>query len=61
MSVSQAFWILVVNTLVHELGVPLPVLPTVLYLAARTMHSGGFLLWNAEGLYTNGVLAHQSQ
>jgi membrane protein DedA with SNARE-associated domain/rhodanese-related sulfurtransferase len=44
LSVSQAFWILVVNTLVHELGVPLPVLPTVLYLAARTMHSAADLL-----------------
>jgi hypothetical protein len=29
--------------------------------AARTMHTGGFMLWNAEGLYTNGVLAHKTQ
>jgi hypothetical protein len=29
--------------------------------AARTMGARGFLLWNPEGLYTNGVLAHQTE
>ncbi|HST25756.1 MAG TPA: putative glycoside hydrolase [Gaiellaceae bacterium] len=29
--------------------------------AARAMHERGFLLWNAQGLYTSGVLAHSSQ
>ena len=29
--------------------------------AARTMHAGGFLLWNADGVYTSGVLAHTTQ
>ena len=24
------------------------------------MHERGFLLWNAEGLYTSGALAHSS-
>jgi len=28
--------------------------------AARTMHAGGFLLWNPNGLYTSGALLHKS-
>jgi hypothetical protein len=28
--------------------------------AARTMHAGGFLLWNPNGLYTPGALVHTS-
>jgi hypothetical protein len=28
--------------------------------AARTMHAGGFLLWNANGVYTSGALQHAS-
>jgi hypothetical protein len=28
--------------------------------AARAMHAGGFLLWNANGVYTPGVLLHSS-
>jgi hypothetical protein len=28
--------------------------------AARAMHANGFLLWNAEGLYTSGALQHSS-
>jgi len=28
--------------------------------AARAMHAGGFLLWNANGVYTSGVLLHSS-
>jgi hypothetical protein len=28
--------------------------------AARTMHAGGFLLWNANGVYTPGALQHTS-
>jgi len=28
--------------------------------AARAMHANGFLLWNAEGLYTSGALQHTS-
>jgi hypothetical protein len=28
--------------------------------AARAMHAHGFLLWNPEGVYTQGVLQHTS-
>ena len=28
--------------------------------AARAMHAGGFLLWNANGVYTSGALQHSS-
>jgi hypothetical protein len=28
--------------------------------AARAMHAGGFLLWNANGVYTSGALVHSS-
>jgi len=28
--------------------------------AARAMHAGGFLLWNAKGVYTSGALQHTS-
>ena len=28
--------------------------------AARAMHAKGFLLWNAEGISTPGVLLHSS-
>jgi len=31
----EAFWILAVNTLLHELGVPVPMLPTALLVGAR--------------------------
>jgi membrane protein DedA with SNARE-associated domain/rhodanese-related sulfurtransferase len=31
----DAFWILALNTLLHELGVPLPMLPTALVMGAR--------------------------
>ena len=34
----QAFWLLAGNTLVHELGVPLPILPTALFMGARAVH-----------------------
>ena len=40
----QAFWILGANTLLREVGVPLPVLPTALIIAARAMHGPGDLL-----------------
>ena len=40
----QSFWILAVNTLLHELGVPLPVMPTALVLGARGMRGAGDLL-----------------
>jgi len=42
---SQAFWILGINTLLHEVGVPVPVLPTALVLAAQDVRGpGDFLL-----------------
>lgn len=41
----QAFWILGVNTLLHEVGVPVPVLPTVLVMAARAMWGPGDFLY----------------
>lgn len=34
----QAFWILEANAALHALGVPVPVLPTALVIAARWMH-----------------------
>jgi membrane protein DedA with SNARE-associated domain len=41
----QSFWILAVNTLLHELGLPLPVMPTAFVLGARGMRGAGdFLL-----------------
>jgi membrane protein DedA with SNARE-associated domain/rhodanese-related sulfurtransferase len=41
----RAFWVLALNTLLHELGVPVPVMPTALFLGAQAMHSAGeFLL-----------------
>lgn len=41
----QAFWLLAGNTLVHELGVPLPILPTALFMGARAVHgTNDFLL-----------------
>jgi len=41
----QSFWILAANTLLHELGVPLPVMPTAFVLGARGMRGAGdFLL-----------------
>jgi membrane protein DedA with SNARE-associated domain/rhodanese-related sulfurtransferase len=42
---SRAFWALMVNTLLHELGVPVPVMPTALFLGAQAMHgTAEFLL-----------------
>ena len=32
---QHAFWIVAVNTLLHELGVPLPMMPTALIAGAR--------------------------
>jgi len=40
----HSFWILAGNTLLHELGVPLPVLPTALVLGARGLHRSSDLL-----------------
>jgi len=41
----QGFWVLGVNTLLHEVGVPIPVLPTALVMAARAMRGpSDFLL-----------------
>ena len=40
----ESFWILAGNTLVHELGVPLPFTPTAFVLGARGTHGGGDLL-----------------
>ncbi|HKE40345.1 MAG TPA: DedA family protein/thiosulfate sulfurtransferase GlpE [Casimicrobiaceae bacterium] len=41
----RAFWVLAVNTLLHEVGIPVPVMPTALFLGAQAMHSAGeFLL-----------------
>ena len=40
----QSFWILAGNTLVHELGVPLPVMPTAFVLGARGTRGAGDLL-----------------
>jgi hypothetical protein len=36
----QSFWILAANTLLHELGLPLPVMPTAFVLGARGLHGG---------------------
>jgi membrane protein DedA with SNARE-associated domain/rhodanese-related sulfurtransferase len=36
--VDQGFWLLAGNTLLHEVGVPVPVLPTALVLGARATH-----------------------
>jgi membrane protein DedA with SNARE-associated domain/rhodanese-related sulfurtransferase len=40
----QSFWVLAVNTLLHELGLPLPVMPTAFVLGARGMRGAGELL-----------------
>lgn len=40
----QSFWILAVNTLLHELGLPLPVMPTAFVMGARGVHGAGDLL-----------------
>ncbi len=40
----QSFWILAGNTLLHELGVPLPVMPTALVLGARAIDGSGELV-----------------
>jgi len=40
----QSFWILAVNTLLHELGLPLPVMPTAFVIGARGVHGAGDLL-----------------
>ena len=40
----QSFWILAVNTLLHELGLPLPMMPTAFVLGARGVHGAGDLL-----------------
>ena len=41
----QALWVLGVNTLLHEVGVPIPLLPTALFMAARAMRGASdFLL-----------------
>jgi membrane protein DedA with SNARE-associated domain/rhodanese-related sulfurtransferase len=40
----QSFWILAGNTLVHELGVPLPFAPTAFVFGARRTHGAGDLL-----------------
>jgi membrane protein DedA with SNARE-associated domain/rhodanese-related sulfurtransferase len=37
----QSFWILAVNTLLHEMGIPVPILPTALVLAAHTIRDPG--------------------
>ena len=44
LTASQSFWILAANTLLHELGLPLPVMPTAFVLGARGVHGGGDLL-----------------
>jgi membrane protein DedA with SNARE-associated domain/rhodanese-related sulfurtransferase len=43
LSAFQSFWILAGNTLLHELGLPLPVMPTALILGARGMRDAGDL------------------
>jgi membrane protein DedA with SNARE-associated domain/rhodanese-related sulfurtransferase len=40
----QSFWILAANTLLHEVGIPLPVMPTAFVLGARGVHGAGDLL-----------------
>jgi membrane protein DedA with SNARE-associated domain/rhodanese-related sulfurtransferase len=41
----QALWVLGLNTLLHEAGIPIPMLPTALVMGARAMRgSGDFLL-----------------
>ena len=44
LSAFQSFWILAANTLLHELGLPLPVMPTAFVLAARGISGAGDLL-----------------
>jgi membrane protein DedA with SNARE-associated domain/rhodanese-related sulfurtransferase len=36
--ILHAFWILAINTLLHEAGLPVPVLPTALVLGAHAVH-----------------------
>ncbi len=40
----QSFWILGANTVLHELGLPVPVMPTALVLGARGTHGAGDLM-----------------
>lgn len=40
----QSFCILAVNTVLHELGLPLPVTPTAFVMGARAVHGAGDLL-----------------
>lgn len=36
--IIHAFWILTANALVHEVGIPVPILPTALILGAHAVH-----------------------
>jgi len=55
----QLFWILAGNTLVHELGIPLPVLPTAFVMGARGTRGAGDLLLLIAAIVT-GVLIGNS-
>src|SRR5215471_7828831 len=50
LSSFQAFWILEANTLLHEVGVPVPLLPTALVIAARWMHRPSELVLFASAI-----------
>lgn len=55
----QSFWILAANTLVHELGIPLPVMPTAFVMGARGTRGAGDLLLLIAAIVT-GMLVGNS-
>ena len=54
----QSFWILAVNTLLHELGLPLPVMPTAFVMGARGVHGAGDLLLLIAALAAGMVIGN---
>jgi membrane protein DedA with SNARE-associated domain/rhodanese-related sulfurtransferase len=59
LSLVHAFWILAVNTFVHEGGIPVPITPTALLLAAHHVHDTVQFL-TLVGAISAGMLAGNS-
>lgn len=54
----QSFWILAGNTLVHELGIPLPVMPTAFVMGARGTRGAGDLLLLITAIVTGMLIGN---
>jgi membrane protein DedA with SNARE-associated domain/rhodanese-related sulfurtransferase len=54
----QSFWILAGNTLVHELGIPLPVMPTAFVMGARGTRGAGDLLLFIAAIVTGMLIGN---